>query len=458
MWLRVTTIMILGYFLMGRSFAHFGIPPLRMFVGEIVLAAFLVFGPYTGGQPRWPWVALDHPKLRHFRRAYLLFFLFGIAQTVRGIFSGYPSLNAMRDFSFNYYPLYFFLGLWAGLQDKSYLQKIVRLAAWVNGVYGILFIVILSRLPWHYPSGFEAVDSFNPVPLFGQPSFSAVILLGLLSFEKNLRRVWVPLVLNAFVLLGMLIRAEWFAIALGLLMWAWYTKNVKRLTLCGGILVGILAVMYFANFTYEGPQTRGGTISATDIVGRVIAPLNPDLAKDYTSDVHQFGATAAWRTLFWAEIWTSVHENIIRSLFGYGYGFPLNELLPDLVDPSTRSPHNEFFFVLGYTGWIGIVIFALLQTRLARLLWATYKASGQPYGVIFWFTMLSFSIFTPFFETPYGAIPFFLVTGCACAPLFCSGKAEAPATASAIEPLGGRGTSVRRICPLPSKAGLEGSR
>ena len=205
---------------------------------------------------RWPWAALHQPELRNLRIAYLIFLGWGIFETVRGIFTGYPALNSVRDLSVNYYPLFFFLGLWAGIQYKNYLQKFIRVVAWANGIYGILFIVLLTRLEWYYPSGFDAVDSYNPVSLFGQPSFSAVILLGLLSFEKNLGRVAIPLALNAFVLISMLIRAEWLAFALGLLLWLWFTKNLKRAALCGGILVGILAFMYFVNFTFEGAETR----------------------------------------------------------------------------------------------------------------------------------------------------------------------------------------------------------
>lgn len=442
---------------MGRSFAHFGIPALHLFVGEMALGAFLILGP-RAGEHRWPWAALHQPELRNLRIAYLIFLGWGIFETARGIFTGYPALNSVRDLSVNYYPLFFFLGLWAGIQYKNYLQKFIRVVAWTNGIYGILFIVLLTRLAWYYPSGFDAVDSYNPVSLFGQPSFSAVILLGLLSFEKNLGRVAIPLALNAFVLVSMLIRAEWLAFALGLLLWLWFTKNLKRAALCGGILVGILAFMYFVNFTFEGAETRGGTISATDIIGRAIAPVNPDLAKEYTADVEQYGGTAAWRTLFWFEIWSSVHESKTRALFGYGYGYPLFDLLPDLVDPSTRSPHNVFILFLGYTGWIGVAIFAFFQAMLFRLLWATYKATGQPYGVIFWFTMLAFAGFTPFFETPFGAIPFFLVTGCACAPLFHGSKAAEPATVLKPKPAAGRRATVRPIGPLPSPIGLEGSR
>lgn len=436
---------------MGRSFAYLGIPPLHVFMGEVALAAFLVLGP-PSIHGRWPWVAFRHPSLRGFRKAFLILLLFGTLQVVHGVLSGYPLLKAMRDLAFNYYPLYFFLGLWTGLRDPEYLSKTLRLAAWVNGIYGILFIVVLSQLPWHFPGVGEEIQ---PVLLFGQSSFSGAILLALLSFERDLRRVWVPLLLNALVLLGMLIRAEWFAFALGLLVWAWATKNLKRVAVAGVVVMAIFCLMYLTNFTYEAPQTRGGTISARDIIGRVIAPIDRDAATEYTSDVQQFAGNALWRTLFWAQIWSSVHENITRSIFGYGYGFPLNDLLPDLVDPGTRSPHNVFFLILGYTGWAGVLVFGFFQMKLAKLLHGAYKMSEQPFGIVFWAAMLAFSVFTPFFETPFGAIPFFLLTGCACAPLFCTVKATASEKRSATTASSRFPAPPPEINALPSPLCLE---
>jgi hypothetical protein len=113
-----------------------------------------------------------------------------------------------------------------------------------------------------------------------------------------------------------------------------------------------------------------------------------------------------------------VHESTSRALFGYGFGFRLGDLVPYLEDSATRTPHNVFFFVLGYTGWIGVLIFILFQAEIARLLWSVHRRSGQPFGIVFWAAMLAFSLFTAFFEAPYGAIPFYLLAGCACAPLF----------------------------------------
>ncbi|HJX84967.1 MAG TPA: hypothetical protein VJ723_11535, partial [Candidatus Angelobacter sp.] len=155
----------------------------------------------------------------------------------------------------------------------------------------------------------------------------------------------------------------------------------------------------------------------------IIAPLNPDLAADYTDDVAEHAGTVAFRTIFWYNVWSSVHENTTTALFGLGYGYPLNEFVA-YEDEATRTPHNVFFLELGFTGWIGVLIFAFFQYQLVRLLWRVYKMTGQPYGFVFWVAALGFALFTPYFEVPQGAIPFFIIIGCACSPLFERSKSE----------------------------------
>ncbi|MGB8322335.1 MAG: O-antigen ligase family protein, partial [Candidatus Acidiferrum sp.] len=410
----VTSFLLLGYLCMGRTFAYLGIPSLHLYIGEIVLGLFFVFGPQTVNG-RWIWLPIKTTAFRGYKKLLTIFLIFGIFQVVHGIYAGHSPLLAIRDLAMNYYPLYFPVGLWVGLRDFNYLRRFIRVAAWTNGIYGILYIVILSQIPWSFTGFSQGTD---PIQAFGQPSFSAAILLGLICFERNIREVAVVLCLNVFVLLGMLIRAEWLAFGVGLVLWACFSRNLRKLAVAGVLIVGVLAVMYWTNFSYVGPVTRGGTISTTDIVGRILAPVNPDLAKDYTADVQQFEGNAVWRTLFWAELWNTVNDSTTHRLIGLGYGYPLNNLQPFGVDTGTRTPHSVFFWSLSYTGWIGVLIFASVQISLGRLLWLVYRHTGQPFGIVFLVAMIAFASFTPFFEVPQGAIPFYLILGCTCANLF----------------------------------------
>jgi O-antigen ligase len=128
-------------------------------------------------------------------------------------------------------------------------------------------------------------------------------------------------------------------------------------------------------------------------------------------------ATFVWRTVWWLAIWDSVHEDLRRTIWGYGYGFPLGDLVPYLEGQFIRTPHNEFLYALGYTGWVGVALFFLFEGEILRLLWKVNRATGEPFGVAYWATMMTFGMFFPLGETPYGAIPFYLITGWVVAPI-----------------------------------------
>src|SRR5579872_3137308 len=180
--------------------------------------------------------------------------------------------------------------------------------------------------------------------------------------------------------------------------------------------------MFFIDFRLPGPVTRGGgEISARDLIGRAMAPLDPDLAAEYTSSYKMDVDTTVWRTIWWLAIWQSVNQGRANSLFGFGYGYALGDLVPYLEGQFIQTPHNVFLYALGYTGWIGVLLFALLQGELARLLWKTYRKTSQPCGIVLWAAMLSYAMFTAFFEAPYGAIPFYLLAGVWVGPLILRG-------------------------------------
>jgi O-antigen ligase len=106
--------------------------------------------------------------------------------------------------------------------------------------------------------------------------------------------------------------------------------------------------------------------------------------------------------------------------FGHGYGFDLFGLAPEEVragqDEEIRTPHSVFFYALGHTGWVGVGLFAVLQITILRLLWRAFRLSGQPAGVVFWVMGMSMACFEQSFDTPYRAIPFYLLVGMAMAP------------------------------------------
>ncbi|MDP9171449.1 MAG: hypothetical protein M3N54_12585, partial [Acidobacteriota bacterium] len=273
-WQRTAMLLVLGYFAMGRSFAYLGIPPLKLFIGEIVLVAFLVLHPRE---------SLDRVRsalsrtslLSDYSWGLVLLLLYGLMEIFRGAYYGYPVLNAVQSFVFNYYPIYLLLGIWIGERDKAFVRRAIVSLAWVNGIYGVLYIGFLSRIAVFIPGSQGAL-----VPIFGQPWGSAIALLGLICLNLDLRKSWFPLLLNAAVLLGMQVRAEWVGFGAGLLVYATLTKRFDKMIGIGALTGLFLIIGLAADIHLPGAASRGGGISTRDIVGRAIAPINKDLAAE----------------------------------------------------------------------------------------------------------------------------------------------------------------------------------
>jgi hypothetical protein len=414
-WTKISAFLVVGYLSMSRSFAYLGLPWISLYVGEISLLAFLLWGPRTK-YGSWLRTVRRIRRLGRFEWLLLLLLCYGGVQALRGILAGYPTFAALRDTAFNYYPLFVFLGIWVGVQDKKFLRRTVRALAWWNGCYGLAYVLFLSRLSWTMPGTAKAASS---VPVFSEPYGSAVALLGLLAFEPLLRRVWHLLALNALVMLWVQVRAEWVGFAIGLFVFAWCTRQMKRLVVPCLVVILLLGAMYFAKIDLPSPQGRGGRFSVGDVIGRAVAPINKGLASNLSTgnDSVAYSATAEWRVVWWAAIWETLKARTSTMFFGLGYGYPLGDLNP-MIEPGTfiQTPHSYFFYALAYTGWAGVVLVVLLQTELLRLLLRSFRVTGQPFGLMCWAALVAASLFEDFFEAPFGAIPFFLLTGMALAP------------------------------------------
>jgi hypothetical protein len=340
-----------------------------------------------------------------------IFLGYGLFELVRGVLQGYPPLTAVQCVIFNIYPLYIFFGLWIGQRRPGFLPKFVRFLAWWHGIYGVAYLMVLSHLPWTIPGTAE-------VELFGQPGGAAIAIIGLLSYERNLARFWAPLLMNAFVLLGTQVRAEWLGFTLSLVLWAILSRQLGKLLKGVGVIVIIIGIMFVTDFRLPSSKLRGGEISTREFFARAVAPLDPELAAKYTEYTEQYAGTASWRMKWWEAIWDSVHKSGTRTLFGYGYGFYLGSLVwPEVITQDTRTPHNGFFYALGYGGWIGVALFFTLQLYLLRLLKLAYRMTKQPFTLAFWLVSVTISCFGAFFETPFYAIPFYLIVGALLAPV-----------------------------------------
>ncbi|MEX0679227.1 MAG: O-antigen ligase family protein [Pirellulales bacterium] len=401
-------VLLFGYLLMSRTFAHWGIGPL--YVGEMALAAYLVARPASLAEP-WLRSLAVPTRLSTFSWWLTISLAYGAFECVRGLIMGSPLLVG-EIAVIHLYPLYVLPGLWVGRRHPNVLSRLIPILAWCHGVYGLAFITVFAPLGLS-----QSLEDPSVVGWLGHPAGSSILLLGLLAFQRNLWRGSIPMLLNILVMIGMQRRAEWVAFIAAVMLWAYLAGRVKQLVYFAGLLVCVLLLGLLPDFEFPSPGFRGESMSTYDLVSRLLAPIDPDAAADLSPDADAYAATATWRSDYWGAVWNEVHATEERAVFGLGYHYPLWQLHPfhNMEENPARTPHSIFVFVLGYSGWLGVLIFVGLQGALARLLWRTYRETGEPFGICLWTLAMVWAIFDPLLERPVGAIPLYLLMGMAAA-------------------------------------------
>lgn len=420
-WAKVAFFMMLGSF-WGRAFYYLGIPPAKIFIGDIVLLLFFLLRPRALCD-RWMNALTTENFLGPFAWSLLLSILYGMFEVLYGLFSGYDAITALQNLVFNIYPVYFFLGLWVGSEHPTLYQKIIRCYAWMLTIYGPLYLLFLDHIKLTMPG--------SDVPVFNQVGGGAFIILSLLALERKPSRFWFPMMVGAFMTLAIQEREEWVSAAVAFSVWGLLERKMSKVLSVVGLVLVLLLIGFIADVDLPGPIERGGRISSREIAARGLSAISPDLAKEYTpsKNIGMYAGTISWRTRWWSAIWSSVHESVPKTLIGNGYGFPLKDLVPYLKSMDIRTPHSIFFFALGYSGWIGVLVFFSLQASILGMLWRVYKLTGKSYGLAIWISTLTAALFGNSFESPMGSIPNYIGIGLIIGPVLC-GKITAPAPRS----------------------------
>jgi hypothetical protein len=406
LWSKWVMFLLLGYSLTGRSFSYLGIPPAKLFIGDITLGAFILLQPRKIFDP-WINALTKGGPLGAYGWILLISVAYGIFEVIRGVLIGFSTLTAMENLVFNIYPLFFFLGLWIGRRRPEMLLRYMQTFGVLFAIYAPLYLLFLDKIYWLMPGA-------DGVYIFGQANGGGLIILALLSLDPRPSRWWAVMLIAGACLLAAQVRAEWLATILATLIWGVLSRKMTRVAMIGLGVCAVLAIGAILDVNLPAPGTRGGAISSQEIVARGLSAVSPDLARDLTGsdDVGFYAGTITWRKNWWRAIWQNSQENPTNFLIGPGYGFVLKNLVNFLKqNGDVRTPHNIFYYALGYSGWIGVVIFFALQIACALMLWRVYRITGQSYGLAFWAASLSAAFFGNVMETPTGAIPFYLTIG-----------------------------------------------
>jgi hypothetical protein len=161
-------------------------------------------------------------------------------------------------------------------------------------------------------------------------------------------------------------------------------------------------------------------------VARLAGAISTDLAEQVggdAADARFYYGTVYWREHWWESIRNEISQNSQNVLFGLGYGFPL-DTLGGPTTTGTRSPHNIFYFALAYSGAIGVAIFFWLEISVIRLLWRSYKLTGDVYGLSYFCYAILGAFFGNLLETPQGGIAIYLMLGLLLGPVCVVSRAE----------------------------------
>ncbi len=402
-WVAFLQFLVIGYYSMGRSFAYLGIPPAKVFIGEIFLVTF-IFAWTSGFFGVWLTSLTRSNSLTGFAWAHLIFLGYGLFETLRGISLGYSPAVALMNLVFNVYPFYIFIGFWFGRQVPELLERLIPRIGLFNGLYGLAFIGGLSHMQIFIPG--------SDVPVFGQPGGSMAVLLGLIILGRPGNYTKFLILINALVLLGTQIRGDWVGFLVALVVWGALTGKLQQVIRAGAVLLTILLIGFITDVRLPGVAGRGGETSVRDIIGRAMAGIDKDTAREFSKDVDAYAGTLSWRKNWWNEIWRSVHATTENTFLGLGYGFPLGSLVtylgPGVV---IRSPHSMFYYALGFGGWVGLLLFVTVNLMILRSLWRNYRQTGFSFGLALFVGTLTAASAGNMLETPFGAIPYYALMG-----------------------------------------------
>jgi hypothetical protein len=134
-WEKTAVFLVLGYVLFNRTFAYLGIPPLKLFIGEMVLFSFLICRQREG-LDTWARALAQSGPAHDCAWSILLFIAYGIFETCRGVALGYSLTTCLENLAFNYYALYLLFGWWVGQRNPGLLRTLAVKLAWCNGISG----------------------------------------------------------------------------------------------------------------------------------------------------------------------------------------------------------------------------------------------------------------------------------------------------------------------------------
>ncbi len=409
-WTKMVVLFLWGGALIGKFSAYIGLA-----IGGLLLFSSRILWD------RW-YRALTRSEdvLHGWAWALVVSLLYGFGELYYGLTQGYPLLTALEILVFNINPVYLFLGIFVGAQHPTILRIYTRYSAWFILVYTPLYFLVFSKMN----VSLSGLLPGNDMVILANAGSGSGTLMGLIAFEPNLTRFWLPLIVLTCLTIANQERSDWLGLSVSLLIWGFLTKRMKRVFAVAGGIAAVLLIAALLDLKLPPIPGRGGELSARGTVSRMLGAISPDLAANLGGDranAKFYYGTVYWREHWWGNIRTEVSKEYNTMIFGMGYGYPLAHLANrDVEKQGTRSPHDILYFAYAYSGLVGVAIFLWLEVALCFVLWRAYKVTGQTYGLIYFAYQFINALFGNNIETPQAGILIYLFVGLAIGPMFSS--------------------------------------
>jgi hypothetical protein len=402
-----------GYTLFTHDFAdlHVSVGSLPVYIGELLL---LVAVP-------WALVRVDVRALNKnvYFVALAAWMVFCAARLLMGGLD--YGIDALRDSAIWYYGLFSVVGyvVWGSLRQHAWTRYFTVLFVVLVVVTSAILLAGTLNLPWRIPR-----EDILAASLIAAANF---FLLALRTARFYVLRLLVSSAALA-LLVPLEVRSATVGVVILLGVFALQRRWNTMLSLVA-IPIVVLGVVALADI--QLPGRVGGGSSAAELVSRQLSvvPLlfqgkvtgsDPNLPHDAT-----YG-TAVWRYNWWVALVNDTLSKPETTFFGVGFGADITgplEVDQSGLDRPLRSPHNIAINMFARTGLIGLALWLVVQ---GSWLYVTLRAIGagiragraSDVDYLLWIctyavTILVVALLGVVLESPFGAIPYFLLIGMA---------------------------------------------
>lgn len=394
--------LLVGYALLGKSFAYLGAPPL--YVGELTLllgvAALVCCRKWThllGSTLFWLIVAM---------------MLWGAAQTLPYI--SRHGMNALRDAVIWGYAVFAIIVAQLLIEKPQRLAtlyvrfgRFVPMVLWAGPVLLLLSrVVTLPDAPW---SGVPLIHVKGGDYMVHLCAAMAMLVANPLVMSTASVLILLPINFGGSVT-G---RAAFVTFAACLALMTALRPGNRLIWRLAGIVVLVLAVLWATEINI-GLSDGERTVSFDQLAANV--------ESIFDSSEGELEGTKQWRLMWWGKI---IDYTVHGRYFWTGKGFGINLADDDgfAVDQegSLRSPHNGHMTMLARAGVPGLALWIVLQLTWAGRVFAAYVRAYRQRDtrwaglfmvlLVYWTAFVVNAAFDVFLEGPIGGIWFWTFFG-----------------------------------------------